>query len=58
MNMIDFLKLASIIVTLPLMGIFIIILMFMFLFSFMIIGPYVFFTKLGVFHESHSSRIP
>lgn len=51
MNMKDVLQLLSIIITLPLMGVFIVILTIMMLFSFMVVGPFIFLTKLGIFYD-------
>lgn len=48
MNTQDILKLLSIIITLPLMGLFIVILTLLMLFSFMVVGPFMFLTKLGI----------
>lgn len=48
MNKKEFLKLLSILITLPLMGAFIVVLTVMLIFSFMISGPFIFLNKIGV----------
>ena len=48
MNKKEFLKLLSIIITFPLMGLFIFVLSVMLIFVFMISGPFIFLNKIGV----------
>lgn len=48
MNKKEFLKLMSVMITFPLMGLLIIILTIMLIFSFMISGPFIFLNKIGV----------
>ena len=48
MNKKEFLKLMSVMITFPLMGLFIVVLTIMLIFSFMISGPFILLNKLGV----------
>lgn len=48
MNKKEFLKLMSVMITFPLMGLLIVILTIMLIFSFMISGPFIFLNKIGV----------
>ena len=50
MNTKDLLQMLSIFITLPLMGVFIIVLALIMLFNFILVGPSTLLTKIGVFN--------